>query len=207
MALAVPSHDHAADQCGRTPGSQTPGVPATPEPSTTNSCWPSRAQKTILRGSSACRGTAGTPQHENRNVDHHINVQQLGNLCRLRKTDHRDMPLHQNRGVDDLKKDCDCTSGLSGQRHQSLKHDGQVNNHVQELPKLSKVWVNWTVMTSRNDEFLHELQLWDHNGDLQNLDLRNLHVPYNRDIDHLAQTELDHGDQPLRYDGEANELR
>ena len=44
MSLAIPSHGHAANKGGRTPGSQTPGVPATPEPSTTN-CWLSRAQK------------------------------------------------------------------------------------------------------------------------------------------------------------------
>ena len=31
--------------CGRTPGSQTPGVSTTPKPSTTNNCWPSRAHK------------------------------------------------------------------------------------------------------------------------------------------------------------------
>ena len=29
----------------RSHGSQTPGDPGTPEPSTTNNCWPSRAQK------------------------------------------------------------------------------------------------------------------------------------------------------------------
>ena len=33
-------------QCGRTPGSQTPGVPATPEPSMTKNSSPSRAPKT-----------------------------------------------------------------------------------------------------------------------------------------------------------------
>ena len=36
--------------CGRTPGSKTPGVPATPEPSTTHSCESSRAQKILKAG-------------------------------------------------------------------------------------------------------------------------------------------------------------
>ena len=31
--------------CSRTTGSLTPGVPATPDPSTTNNRWPSRAEK------------------------------------------------------------------------------------------------------------------------------------------------------------------
>ena len=40
------NHDDATDSGGRTPGSQTPGVPATPEPSMTKNSSPSRAPKT-----------------------------------------------------------------------------------------------------------------------------------------------------------------
>ena len=51
MSLATPSHGYATIWGGRAPGSQTPGVPATPEPSTPNSCWPSRAEKWALTSS------------------------------------------------------------------------------------------------------------------------------------------------------------
>ena len=42
---------HAPNWGGRTPRSQTHGVPATPEPSTNNNCWPSRAEKWALTSS------------------------------------------------------------------------------------------------------------------------------------------------------------
>ena len=43
MCLSIYAHVGAPNGSARTPESQTPGVPATHEPSTTNSCWTSRA--------------------------------------------------------------------------------------------------------------------------------------------------------------------
>ena len=45
MSLLMTPHELAPNQGGRTAGSQTPGVPATHEPSTTHSCESSRAPK------------------------------------------------------------------------------------------------------------------------------------------------------------------
>ena len=53
------SIDHLvrAPNSGRTPGSQTPGVPATPEPSSTHSCECSRAEKWALKSTEDERQT------------------------------------------------------------------------------------------------------------------------------------------------------
>ena len=44
MSLSIPPHEHAPNWCGNTPGSLTPGVPAT-KPSTTKNSSSSRAPK------------------------------------------------------------------------------------------------------------------------------------------------------------------
>ena len=47
--LSRPPRTGAPNYGGRTPGTENPGVPATPEPSTAHSCEPSGLDKTILR--------------------------------------------------------------------------------------------------------------------------------------------------------------
>ena len=65
MSLAIPSHKHAPNQGGRTPGSQTPGVPATPEPSMTKNSSSSSAHLVLNPGTTGgarkCGKTAEKP--------------------------------------------------------------------------------------------------------------------------------------------------
>ena len=60
---------HACNSGGRTLGSQTPGVPATHEPSTTNNCWSSRGPPLALDVRVNCSEELQLSRHDSWNTD------------------------------------------------------------------------------------------------------------------------------------------
>ena len=66
VSLSVPVHEHAPNSGERTPGSQTPGVPVTPEPSMTKTSSSSRAHLALNVRMDGSAKNGVTPSHRHK---------------------------------------------------------------------------------------------------------------------------------------------
>ena len=116
--------------CGSTPGSQTPGVPATPEPSMTKNSSSSSAHLALNVRMDGARKMPVTRRTKNPTPpqDHESEATPTnsGNCWKFSLPDRRD--------VNPLSMNCSCgTSTVFCTTTHDLHNNGQVNNRVQEM--------------------------------------------------------------------------
>ena len=104
-----------------TPGSQTPGVPVTPEPSTPNNCWPWRAPKKCAAGTQRPNGRSPKNEfkkkarktHRRQQLDEHDEVMNLRIRVHIHVENHEIRPNFRR-----LTQGTDCQ--IQGTRKRSV---------------------------------------------------------------------------------------
>ena len=144
-------------------------------------------------------------------MPHHGPAPNYGGPCPCGHDPHGRVPVHtalkQSPSTHLEHDELQLRTSAVCRRPRILHTDGHVNNLLKNCTSRAVPKILGRLGSQRISQ---RAQLWDQNCVLQNLRLRNLHEPNNRDIDHLIEApqlrnlfdlpnKLDHGEQPQRH--------